>query len=124
MQEDLQHGRQLQQFLPPLPIVVPLPPFLTGGGGLFSGSGSGSGSGSSEQHQHSTSLQSNSAANGNCTASWAGDLLFHPATANSSPVFAAKRSQSDVQLSYSSRGDTVQHTGHAEAGVSSAQRAN
>lgn len=33
VQEDVQ-ARKLQQFPIPLPIAIPLPPFLTGGGGL------------------------------------------------------------------------------------------
>lgn len=76
-QEELGHGRQLQQFLPPLPVVVPLPPFLTGGSG---GLGPFTGSGSAGTRKSPTSLQSNSAANGNCTATWAGEAAPMQAT--------------------------------------------
>ncbi|CAL5228405.1 g11533 [Coccomyxa viridis] len=72
--EELPHARHLQQFLPPLPIVVPLPPFLTGNDGF----GSFGGSGSQGSHRGSTSLQANSSANGNCTATWAGVLASQP----------------------------------------------
>ena len=92
MQEELPHARHLQQFLPPLPIVVPLPPFLTGNGG-FGSFGGGSGQGN---HRGSTSLQANSSANGNCTATWAGECFRcyqSPCTCISAPMQAYQPSQ-------------------------------
>ncbi|BDA48212.1 Uncharacterized protein sll1483 at N-terminal half [Coccomyxa sp. Obi] len=73
LQDDVQ-GRKLQQFLPPLPINIPLPPFLTGGGGLPGFGG--------PQPRQPASLQTqpraNASANGGCTATFAGVLASQP----------------------------------------------
>ncbi|CAL8466019.1 g5555 [Coccomyxa elongata] len=73
LQEDVQ-GRKLQQFPIPLPIAIPLPPFLTGGGGLPAFGG--------PQPRQPASLQTqpraNASANGGCTATFAGVLASQP----------------------------------------------
>lgn len=71
--QEQRHGRKLQQLLPPLPVALPLPPFLTGGGPgpLFPG-----------VQQPGASLQTqpraNASANGGCTATFAGVLASQP----------------------------------------------
>lgn len=68
------HSRRLQQLLPPLPINIPLPPFLTGGGGN-GGSGGLGGllGGLLGGQQQSTSLQTQPPGNNTsgCTATFA-----------------------------------------------------
>ena len=82
------HGRGLQQ-LPPLPVALPLPPFLTGnggGGGGLLGSLLGGLQGGSlpSPRQPQPSLQTqpqpraNASASGGCTATFAGVLASQP----------------------------------------------
>ena len=73
-------GRGLKQ-LPPLPISIPLPPFLTGnggGGGLLGGLLGGGLPGPRQPPSLQTQPRANASATGGCTATFAGVLASQP----------------------------------------------
>ncbi len=73
-------GRGLKQ-LPPLPISIPLPPFLTGnggGGGLLGGLLGGGLPGPRQPPSLQTQPRANASASGGCTATFAGVLASQP----------------------------------------------